>query len=145
MLGLFMSMIAGAAMSIQGVWNTRLSEKIGLFESNAWVQGTAFVLGILVMFFFGKGNWRALSDTPKLYWLGGVLGIVITVTVMLSIKNLSPTYAISVILISQLLVAALIDAFGWFGSEQVPFLWNKYVGLVLMIGGVVLFQFKQGT
>lgn len=132
-------------MSIQGVWNTRLSEKIGLFESNTLVQGTAFLLGLLVMFFFGKGNWRELSNTPKLYWLGGVLGIVITITVMLSIKNLSPTYAISVILISQLLVAALIDAFGWFGSEQVPFLWNKYVGLALMIGGVLLFQFKQGT
>ena len=145
MLGLLMSIIAGAAMSIQGVWNTRLSEKIGLFESNVMVQGTAFVLGLLVMFFFGKGNWRELSNTPKLYWLGGVLGIVITVTVMLSIKDLSPTYAISVILISQLLVAALIDAFGLFGSEQVAFLWNKYVGLALMIGGVLLFQMKQGT
>ena len=145
MLGLLMSMIAGASMSIQGVWNTRLSEKIGLFESNVIVQGTAFVLGLLVMFFFGKGNFRELTNTPKLYWLGGALGIVITVTVMLSIKDLSPTYAISVILIAQLLVAALIDAFGLFGSEQVPFLWNKYVGLILMIGGVVLFQMKQGT
>ena len=144
MLGLLMSIIAGAAMSIQGVWNTRLSEKIGLFESNVMVQGTAFVLGLLVMFFFGNGNWRELSNTPKLYWFGGVLGIVITVTVMLPIKDLSPTYAISVILISQLLVAALIDAFGWFGSEQVAFLWNKYVGLALMIGGVFLFQMKQG-
>lgn len=145
MLGLIMSIVAGAAMSIQGVWNTRLSEKIGLFESNVMVQGTAFLLGLLVMFFFGKGNWRELSNTPKLYWLGGVLGIVITVTVMLSIKNLSPTYAISVILISQLLVAALIDAFGLFGSEQVPFLWNKYVGLILMIGGVLLFQWNQAS
>ena len=145
MLGLFMSIIAGAAMSIQGVWNTRLSEKIGLFESNVMVQGTAFVLGLLVMLLFGKGNFKELSNTPKLYWLGGVLGIVITVTVMLSIKDLSPTYAISVILISQLLVAALIDAFALFGSEQVAFLWNKYVGLLLMIGGVVLFQWQQGT
>ncbi len=145
MLGLLMSIIAGAAMSIQGVWNTRLSEKVGLFESNMFVQGTAFLLGLLIMFFFGKGNLKELGNTPKLYWLGGVLGIVITVTVMLSIKDLSPTYAISVILISQLLVAALIDAFGWFGSEQVPFLWNKYVGLLLMIGGVILFQWQKGT
>ena len=145
MLGLIMSIIAGAAMSIQGVWNTRLSERIGLFESNVMVQGTAFVLGLLVMFFFGKGTFRELANTPKLYWLGGVLGIVITVTVMLSIQDLSPTYAVSAILISQLLVAALIDAFGLFGSEQVPFLWNKYVGLILMIGGVILFQYNQGT
>lgn len=131
-------------MSVQGVLNTRLSSKIGLWESNVFVQGTAFLLGLLVLFFFGKGNFAELLKTPKTYWLGGALGLVITVTVMLSIKDLSPTHAISVILISQLLVAALIDAFGWFGSEQVPFTWNKYGGLALMIVGVILFQWQRG-
>ncbi|MBQ7792807.1 MAG: DMT family transporter [Clostridia bacterium] len=144
MIGFLMSILAGAAMSVQGVWNTRLSSKIGLFEANVIVQGTAFLLGLLVMFLFGKGNMREIVNTPKLYWLGGVLGIVITVTVMLSIKDLSPTHAISVILISQLLVAALIDAFGLFGSEKVPFTWTKYAGLFLMIAGVLLFKFQKG-
>lgn len=144
MIGILMSVLAGASMSVQGVWNTRLSQKVGLFEANTIVQGTAFLLGLLAMFMFGKGNLRELTNTPKLYWLGGVLGIVITVTVMLSIKDLSPTQAISIILISQLLVAAIIDAFGWFGSERVPFTWNKYAGLILMIGGVILFKWQQG-
>ena len=35
MLGFLMAALAGAAMSVQGVMNTRLSEKIGLLESNA--------------------------------------------------------------------------------------------------------------
>lgn len=76
----------------------------------------------------------------KLYLLGGVFGILITVTVMLAIGKLSPTIAISIILISQLAVAALIDAFGIMGSEKVAFGWNKHVGLALMIGGVLLFK-----
>ena len=59
---------------------------------------------------------------------------------MLGIGALSPTVAISVILISQLLVAALIDAFGLLGAEQVSFGWTKFVGLALMIGGVVIFK-----
>lgn len=144
MIGFIMSVLAGAAMSIQGVLNTRLSEKIGLYESNVFVQGTAFLAGLLVMLIFGKGNMKELIHTEKIYWLGGILGIVITVTVMLSIKDLSPTHAISVILISQLLVAALIDAFGWFGSERLPFTWTKYAGLFLMISGVLLFQWQKG-
>ena len=77
----------------------------------------------------------------KLYWLGGVLGIVITLTVMLGIKSLGTTVAISVILISQLLVAALIDAFGLMGSEKLAFSWTKYAGLALMIGGMLLFRY----
>ena len=143
MSGILFSIIAGAAMSLQGVMNTRLSEKIGLYESNVFVQGTAFILSLLALWLLGKGDFRAFGETNKVYWLGGVLGIVITICVMLSIKGLSPTVAISIILISQLLVAALIDAFGWFDSEKVSFSLTKYIGLALMIGGVVLFKWKS--
>ena len=143
MLGIIMSIIAGAAMSIQGVMNTRLQEGIGLYESNVFVQGTAFFLSILTMWILGNGDWKALAGINKVYLLGGALGILITISVMLGIGNLSPTVAISIILISQLLVAALIDAFGILGAEKVPFRWSKFLGIGLMIGGVLLFKCKS--
>lgn len=141
-MGFIFSAVAGAAMSIQGVMNTRLGDKIGLYESNMFVQGTAFLLSLIAMWILGKGNIKAIGEVNKWYLLGGVLGLVITVTVMLGIGKLSPTVAISTILISQLLVAAVIDAFGLMGSEKVAFLWNKYVGLALMLGGMLLFKWK---
>ena len=143
MLGFLMSAVAGAAMSFQGVMNTRLGEKIGLYESNVFVQGTAFLLSIIAMLVLGKGSFRSIMEVDKLYLFGGVLGIIITITVMLGIGKLSPTVAISTILISQLLVAALIDAFGWMGTERVPFDWTKYVGIGLMIAGVIVFKIKH--
>ncbi|NLT47998.1 MAG: DMT family transporter [Clostridiales bacterium] len=143
MLGSIMSMIAGAAMSLQGVINTRLSEKIGLYESNVFVQATALAFGLLAMWFLGKGDFSQLNSVNKIYWSGGLLGTVIIITVMLAIGNLSPTHAIAIILISQLLVAAIIDAFGWFGAERVPFCWNKWVGLGLMIAGVIAFKWEK--
>lgn len=81
-----------------------------------------------------------IGAVNKIYLLGGVLGIVITITVMLSMQGLSPTTAVSVILISQLAVAALIDAFGWFETEKVPFGFTEYIGLALMIAGVILLK-----
>lgn len=141
-MGFIFSIIAGAAMSVQGVMNTRLSEKIGLYESNMFVQGTAFLLSLLAVWILGKGSFREIADVNKWYLFGGALGFVITVTVMLGIGKLSPTVAISTILISQLFIAALIDAFGLMGSEQLAFGWNKFVGLAVMIGGVLLFKFK---
>ena len=140
MLGFIFAVLAGAAMSVQGVMNTRLGEKIGFYEANAFVQGTAFLLSLAVMWIVGKGSFGELMNTNKLYWLGGVLGLVITLTVMLAINKLSPTVAISVILISQLLVAAVIDCFGMMGSEKLAFSWTKLVGLGLMIGGVLVFK-----
>lgn len=140
LLGIVVSIIAGAAMSVQGVMNTRLGEGIGTMEANVIVQGTAFVLSLAALAFWRQGSFTALGEVNKLYWFGGVLGIVITLTVMLGIKNLGPTVAVSVILISQLLIAALIDAFGLMGSDKIAFGWNKYAGIAAMCGGMLLFK-----
>ncbi len=142
MIGFLFSVIAGAAMSVQGVMNTRLSDKLGLWEANAFVQGTAFILSLLVVLLFGKGDFGAIRAVPKGYLLGGALGLIITVTVMLSIKGLDATVAISAILIAQLLVAAMIDGFGWLGQEKLAMNWKHYLGVALMLGGVVLMKVK---
>lgn len=142
MLGFICALVAGAAMSIQGVMNTRLGEKVGVLETNALVQAVGFVLALLIAWFFGKGNIRLIGQAPWYSWLGGVIAPIITVTVMMSIKGLSPTVAISTILLAQLTVAALIDAFGWMGSEKLPFTWQKYAGVALMVAGVLLMKWK---
>lgn len=145
MLGFICALIAGAAMSIQGVMNTRLGDKVGVLEANAFVQAVGFVLALIVAMIFGKGNIRLLPQSPWYSWLGGVIAPIITVTVMLSIKGLSPTIAISTILLAQLTVAALIDAFGVMGAEKVPFTWHKYVGVALMVGGVLLMKWNTSS
>ena len=142
MLGFLCALIAGAAMSIQGVMNTRLGDKVGVLETNALVQGVGFALALAIAFLFGRGNIRLISQTPWYTWLGGVIAPIITVTVMLSIKGLSPTVAISTILLAQLTVAALIDAFGWMGSEKLPFTWQKYGGVGLMAAGLLMMKWK---
>lgn len=142
MLGFLFAVIAGAAMSVQGVMNTRLQDQMGLWEANAFVQGTAFLLSLLVMWIFGKGDWRALGEAPRWSLAGGALGLAITVTVMLSIKGLNPTLAISTILIAQLLVAASIDFFGWMGQEKLTFAWQQWTGAGLMLAGVALMKWQ---
>ena len=140
--GIIAAIVSGAAMSLQGVINTRLSDKIGLMESNAFVQGTAFALSLIAALIFGKGNLTLIKNAQPVYWLGGALGLVITLTVMVSINSLNPTAGISIILISQLLVASFIDAFGILESEKMPFTPQKVFGVLLMIAGVLLIKWK---
>lgn len=142
MLGFLYALIAGAAMSIQGVMNTRMGDRIGVLETSAWVQLTGFLLALAAALLFGKGDWRLFPGAPWYAYLGGVLAPVITVTVMLSISGLSPTVAISTILLAQLTVAALIDAFGIMSSEKLPFTWQRIVGVALMAAGVVFMKIK---
>jgi transporter family-2 protein len=140
MQGFIFSIIAGAAMSFQGVMNARLSERTGLYESNLYVQGLAFLAALAAFLIMGRDGFAGLAEVPKQYLFGGILGVVITITVMLGIRDLSPTASISVILASQLLTAACIDAFGLLGSEKAAFGLTKYIGLALMLGGIFIFK-----
>ena len=127
-------------MSVQGVMNTRLGESIGASEANAFVQATAAVLAAAVLLVHRDGSFAALGGTSWLYMLGGALGLVITLTVMLGMSALTPATAVSVILVSQLLSAGIIDALGLMGTERVPLTWTKALGAALMITGVIVFK-----
>lgn len=142
MFGLICAIISGIAMSLQGVFNTRLSEKIGSWETNTIVQASGLVLTLIILFFFRDGNFKEIKSVNKLYLLGGFLGVVIIFTVMKSIGSLGTTLGIGIILIAQLLSAALIDAFGLFGSKKIPFSWHEILGILIMVGGIVLFKWK---
>ena len=142
MLGFIFCVIAGAAMSVQGVWNTRLGEHIGTMEANAFVQATAAALSAAALLFYRTGSFQALGGAPWYCMLGGALGLVITLTVMLGIGALSPTVAIIAILISQMLVAPLIDAFVLFGAERVSFGWQNFLALSRRSAGLRVFTRK---
>lgn len=129
-------------MSLQGVFNTRLSDKIGSWETNTIVQGSGLILTLIILFFFGNGNFKEIKSANKLYLLGGALGVIIIFTVMISIKSLGTTVGIGTILVAQLSTAALIDTFGLFGCEKTPFSFHEILGIVIMIGGIVLFKWK---
>jgi bacterial/archaeal transporter family-2 protein len=142
MLGIAYSIIAGISMSLQGVFNTRLSDKIGLWQANSFVQGTGFICTLVALLLASNGNLKNIKDVNKLYLLGGILGAIIIFTVMKGIKSLGITYSISIILVSQLLSAGLIDAFGLFNTPAVKFHIYKFIGTTFMILGIIIFKCK---
>ena len=142
MLGLLFSIISGMCMSIQGVFNSRLGEKIGVLETTVFVQGTAFLLSIVFLIVSRENNFKNIKSVNKLYLAGGLLAVIITYTVVKSISTLGTTYAISTILISQLITAGIIDAFGLFGTEKLKFGTNELIGVIVMLAGIIIFKWK---
>ncbi|WML36384.1 DMT family transporter [Clostridium sp. OS1-26] len=142
MLGIITSLIAGICMSFQGVFNTRLAEKIGLWETNVIVQASGLLLTIIAVLIFGSSGFKNIKNCNRLYLLGGVLGVIIIYTVMRGIKSLGPTCSISIILVAQLTSASIIDAFGLFHSTQVKFGMTKIIGVIVMIVGILIFKYK---
>ena len=141
MSGLLFAALAGALMSIQGVLNTQVTKNTGIWVSNGWVQFSAFLTCIILWFINGRNKISHLLEVePKYMLLGGVIGAVITFTVIKGMDGLGPAKAVMIIVIVQLLVAYLIELFGILGVEKVAFEWKKLIGMILAVIGVVIFK-----
>lgn len=141
MTGFLIALLSGALMSVQGVFNTRVTDTAGMWVSNAWVQFSAFLLCFVVWLFTGRDSILALAKVePKYALLGGVIGAGITWTVIKSMQQLGPAKAVLIIVVSQIAVAYLIELFGLFGAEKAAFEWRKIGGLILAIIGTVIFE-----
>lgn len=138
------ALISGLLMSIQGVWNTRLTEKLGIWFANSIEQMGGLLCALVILFFVRDANLTGLKSVNKVYLLSGFIGAGIVYTVILSISKLGPAPATMLILIAQMIGAYLIQLFGWFGEEKVPFQWIKLVGVCIILVGIVVFQWDKG-
>lgn len=130
-------------MSVQGVFNTKVTETTGMWVSNAWVQLSAFALCFVAWLIAGRDDVMTLTKVePKYVLLGGVIGAGITWTVIKSMEQLGPAKAALLIVISQLIIAYVIELLGLFGVEKEPLEWRKVIGMVIALIGVAIFQWK---
>lgn len=141
MWGILIALLSGALMSVQGVFNTEVTKQTSLWVSTGFVQLSAFAVCVVMWFFTGRENPAELFHVqPKYVLLGGVIGAFITITVIKSMGSLGPARAAMLIVISQLIVAYVIELLGMFGVEKQPLEWRKILGMLIAIIGVVLFK-----
>ena len=141
MWGIIIALISGALMSIQGVFNTEVTKGSSLWVANMWVQLTAFFVCFIAWFITGRQNIMGMFHIEHKYMLlGGAIGAFITLTVIKSMDSLGPAQAVLLIVVSQIIVAYLIEVFGLFGVEKTPFEWNKLIGALVSVVGIFIFQ-----
>ena len=143
MFGFLIALLSGALMSVQGVFNTQVTKTSGIWVANAFVQFTALLVCLVAWLVTDRSSFTTLWRVePKYMLLGGAIGAFITYTVIKSMEMLGPAKAVMLIVIAQLIVAYVIELFGWFGTDKQPLEWRKVIGMGIAIAGVVLFKWK---
>ena len=141
MIGILTALLSGALMRVQGVFNTQVTKATSLWVSTSFVQFSALVVCLILWAATDRQNFMTLLQVPnKWTLLGGVIGAFITVTVIQSMDHLGPARAAMLIVISQLIVAYVIEIMGWFGVERQPLEWRRVIGMAIAIAGVVIFK-----
>ena len=144
MLGMLLSILSGALMSIQGVFNTGVTKQSSIWVASGFVQFSALLVCVAAWFFTGRqGTVVSLFAIDNKYMLlGGAMGAFITYTVIKGVEILGPAKANMFIIVTQLLVAYLIELFGLFGTQKASFDMSKLIGMILLIAGVIVFKWK---
>lgn len=131
MWGIIVALISGALMSVQGVFNTGVTKQTSTWLASAWVAFSGFVVAIALWAIFERNQAGIFSLAQA-----GPNPAIAVMTVHV-IK------AVLLIVISQLLIAYLIELFGWFGVEKADFQWTKLVGIVVSVVGFIIFQWEK--
>ncbi|MAP95454.1 MAG: hypothetical protein CMK07_10925 [Ponticaulis sp.] len=138
-MGMYAVMVAaGLGIPVMAAMNVGLGARIGVPASvTALFLVGAMVSGAITLA-TGSPTLRAVSTAPGWLYLGGL----VVVFYIMSITVLGPKIGIGTavlcVLLGQILSAALVDHFGWFGAPVSPISLKKIVGLVLMVAGIWL-------
>ena len=144
MIGFFIALVSGALMSVQGVFNTQVTKTTGMWVSNGWVQLSAFAVCLVAWLITGRDDVMTIAKVePKYMLLGGVIGAGITWTVIKSMEQLGLAKAALLIVISQLIIAYVIELLGLFGVDKQPIDWRKIGGMIIALIGVAIFQWER--
>jgi len=132
-----MMIAAGCCAGIQSSVNTLLGKQIGVFEGGfvSFIGGT-IIFGLLVAF-FGKGNLASITQIPYWQLIGGLLGAYFVASVIISVPNIGVASVMVGAILGQLIIAILIDHFGWFNVVATPISFYRIIGVIFVLTGVL--------
>ncbi|WP_102272663.1 DMT family transporter [Cytobacillus massiliigabonensis] len=139
MRGVLFAIIAGIFISLQGVFNSRVSEELSPWHTTTMVHLVGFIFSAIIYLFVRDGS-KGFKEVPLIYVFGGMFGVVIVIGEMTAINLLGMSLAIAILLISQLLCAFMVDAKGLFGMNKIQVTVQQVIGMVMMIAGVTIFK-----
>ncbi len=141
MKGIIFAFIGGACITLQGVANARISQDIGTWQAATITQFTGFVMALMILLFVRDAKKQGVKQVKPLYLFGGALAAFIIFSEVTAIQGIGVTLTISALLIAQLCLTFLIDINGWFGVVKQKMRLPQFIGIAMMIAGVVILKF----
>lgn len=140
---IFAALIIGGFLSIQGSINAQLSS---FLKHPLQASLTNFLVGTVVLILLNialRTSVPSMSEMKAVPWylfLGGAIGAMFVTSVVLLIPEIGVTTMLAASIAGQLIIAAIIDHYGFFGISAHAISLSRVAGIVLLILGIFLIQ-----
>lgn len=135
-------LLAGALLPVQAGMNTRMGR---VLDSPAWASLISFGVGLVAMALYVGVTRQGLATTalgqvPGYTWIAGALGAFYVTTVIIAFPKLGAPLTFGLIVAGQLMMSLLLEHFDVLVHARHVITWQRLLGLLLIVGGVVLIR-----
>ena len=140
---MFLALLTGVAMSTQAVVNSKLAVYV---ESPVLAGFISFVVGTVALFVYilvsgtPLGNLAGAKYAPPITWIGGFLGAFFVLVMATIVPRIGLALSFSLAIAGQMLIALVMDHFGFLGIPERGISWPRLLGVLLIAGGIVLIR-----
>ncbi|MFD1177928.1 DMT family transporter [Paenibacillus puldeungensis] len=139
-IGILLALLAGSLVGIQNIFNNKVDDRAGTWTTTALVLGLGFIASMTIGWFMEGNQLFHLGPMQPWFWFSGLIGVGVVTCMVQGVKKLGPTYAVAIVMTSELGVALLWDTFGWLGMSKVPFSPKQLIGVLIIVGGIFVFK-----
>ena len=131
---------AGLAGAVQVGVMSALGDRIGTLGALAFATVLSAVLALVALVVAERSLGAIARATEQPWWmlLGGVVGLFILLTITYAGSQIGTAATVGILIAGQLVMGAVIDRFGLFGSKQIALQWPRLLGIVLLGAGAAL-------
>jgi transporter family-2 protein len=133
---------SGALVVVQASINGELRGLVGDPYRTALVSTTVSTIFLFALSLVANGRpipaGSVFSNATWWMWIGGVLGAVYVAAAAVLISKLGSAVLFTIVIFGQLVMAVLMDQYGWIGLEKHPLNPQRVAGIALVLVGVVL-------
>ena len=138
LLIILVGLAGGIAVGLQSPLASMITQRLGTFESVFIVHVGGALISLLPLLFMNGGKLSQWRSVPW-YALGaGFFGLIVIAAISYMIPRVGVAASITTIVAGQLLVATILDQFGWLDASVRPLDPTRILGLVIVLLGVWL-------
>ena len=132
------AIVGGLAIGVQSFSAGILGDRIGVMESTFIIHLGGLVLSALILLFLRGGNLSAWKAVPWYILIGGFFGVIILAAYSFSIPRIGLANTVTLAIVAQLILSAVLDHYGFLGSVQHSLDWRRALGMVVLFAGTWL-------
>ncbi|MFT8320011.1 MAG: DMT family transporter [Bacillus sp. (in: firmicutes)] len=140
---LITALIAGMALPVQTAVNAELRAAVispYLAAMISFLVGAAVLCGLSLAIDHTIIPNRTVFTKPWWIWIGGALGVMLVLANVILMPQIGSALTVGLTLAGQLIIAIIIDHFGWFHLPVHEINIPRIIGVLLILVGIFLVQ-----